>query len=121
MKKIIKPGKIPIKEHILQKSIVAYLRSRGYRTQCNDVFNAVKYINGENKRIIEISHLKAMGAGKGYPDLTAHCKDETIYIEIKTDKGRLSPEQKEWQEFFTRAGRKYIVARSVMDLMAAGI
>ena len=37
------------------------------------------------------------GDGKGYPDLTLVKGERLIFAELKSDKGRLSPEQVKWQ------------------------
>ena len=63
-----------------------------------------------------IRHQQGMGAHKGLSDLTALKDGETIYVEIKTPKGRLS----EWQEIFKHDieahGGRYIVCRSIEDI-----
>lgn len=35
-----------------------------------------------------------------------------LCIEMKTEKGRLSPEQKAWQQLAEEAGNRYVVCRS---------
>lgn len=63
-----------------------------------------------------IRHQQGMGAHKGLSDLTALKDGVTIYVEIKTPKGRLS----EWQEIFKKDieahGGRYIVCRSIEDI-----
>lgn len=44
------------------------------------------------------------GDGKGYPDLTLLRGGEQLVAELKSDTGRLSPEQRVWLEAFERAG-----------------
>lgn len=52
------------------------------------------------------------GDGKGYPDITAvHPRHGVIFAELKTDKGRLSPEQVEWVSALSRAGARIYVWR----------
>jgi len=38
------------------------------------------------------------GGGKGYPDLTLARDKEVLWIELKTETGLLSPEQRAWSE-----------------------
>ena len=44
--------------------------------------------------------------GKGFPDLTlVHPNGSVIFAELKADKGRMSPEQVEWQRIMELAAR----------------
>ena len=47
------------------------------------------------------------GDGQGYPDLTmVHRKQKRlVYAECKSDKGRVSPEQKEWLDDLDSTGK----------------
>lgn len=57
--------------------------------------------------------------GKGFPDLVAVREElaagkrrpRVLFIELKTDKGRLSKEQKEWHEELIGAGAEAYVWR----------
>jgi hypothetical protein len=61
----------------------------------------------------------------GEPDLRIFHQGKTVGIEVKSAKGTLSPEQREYRDWFERNGGIYIVARSVEDaingLLSAGI
>lgn len=46
--------------------------------------------------------------GAGYPDLTIAKGGEVMFWELKTNTGRQSPEQKEWQEVL---GERYYLLR----------
>ena len=61
-------------------------------------------------------HLQGVGCRKGFPDLTAMKNGQTVYIEVKTETGRLSAYQKEFQSICHKHGCTYIVARSVKDV-----
>ena len=61
-------------------------------------------------------HLQGVGCRKGFPDLTAMKNGQTVYIEVKTETGRLSAYQKEFQRICHEHGCTYIVARSVKDV-----
>ena len=50
--------------------------------------------------------------GKGWPDLVlTHPKHGVIFAELKTGRGRLSPEQTEWQTRLGDAGQRVFVWR----------
>lgn len=63
----------------------------------------------------EGNKLKRMGMSKGFPDLEI-CVPKNgfhgLYLEFKSGKGKLSPEQKEWGERLGEAGYKVAVVRS---------
>ena len=44
--------------------------------------------------------------GAGFPDLVL-VRDRVIYAEIKTDRGRLSDEQKVWRDVLLAAGQEW--------------
>ena len=46
------------------------------------------------------------------------CKYAGLCIEMKTDKGRQSPEQKQWQEMVEAHGYRYRVCRSLDEFMS---
>ena len=52
---------------------------------------------------------------RGFPDLTAFMP-EVVFIEVKSKKGRLSKDQKVFQELCEKAKTPYIVARSTDDV-----
>ena len=60
-------------------------------------------------------------ARRGWPDICL-LKSGTFYaIEVKTETGRLSEHQKALGQEIEANGGKYIVARSVDDLIHAGL
>lgn len=61
-------------------------------------------------------HLQGVGCRKGFPDLTAMRDGQTVYIEVKTETGRQSQYQKDFQRICKSHGCKYILARSVRDI-----
>ena len=58
---------------------------------------------------------------KGWPDICL-IKEGVFYgIEVKTDVGKLSPEQRELGAEIIANGGQYIIARSIDDVQAAGL
>ncbi len=60
---------------------------------------------------------QGLGSHKGISDLIAVKDGVTIWIEVKTAKGKLSRYQKEFQEQITTSGGIYIVARGPEDVI----
>lgn len=49
--------------------------------------------------------------GKGFPDLNLVRPGRVIYIEVKSDKGKQSPEQVEWERTIRASGAEYYLVR----------
>jgi hypothetical protein len=49
----------------------------------------------------------------GFPDIVATCGDRkmTVYVELKTETGRIRPEQVEWIRELRRSGQRAFIAR----------
>lgn len=76
--------------------------------------------NGGKRNAIEAAKLKQMGVRAGFPDLILLVPNKEYYymgIELKTQKGRQSEYQKEFQNEFGRIGAKYVVIRSIGEFM----
>ena len=50
------------------------------------------------------------GDGAGFPDLVL-VRDRVLFVELKTDRGRVRPEQEWWGDALARAGAEYHVWR----------
>jgi len=57
--------------------------------------------------------LKGMGLVKGVADMTYLSDFGAILIEFKTEEGKQSKDQKEWQKIVEYAGYKYVIVRSL--------
>ena len=76
-----------------------------------------------NQREI-VSALRGMGAtvidtsrmGQGYPDLTVGFQQRTFLIEVKSDKGKLTPQQTRFMNRWN--GRPVAVVRDVVEAYA---
>lgn len=61
-------------------------------------------------------HLQGLGSFRGLSDLQALKDGRSVFIEVKTPRGRQSEHQKRFQEMVEGAGLEYILARSVEDV-----
>lgn len=74
--------------------------------------------NGFNRMQQVIAN--AEGVTKGVADLILHIPTQDFFslaIEMKTDKGKQSKEQKIFQRYFEAAGGKYVIVRSFDDFV----
>jgi type IV secretory pathway VirB9-like protein len=60
--------------------------------------------------------IKKMGGKRGIADLILIYDKRTIYLEIKTEKGKQSKEQKEFQEICKKNNQPYFVVRNVDEV-----
>jgi hypothetical protein len=92
-------GKHVQPETLILRQVSDYLRAAGYY-------------------VVRIQ--QGLGAHKGIADLVVMRGGRTIWVEIKTPRGRLS----EWQERFAQAvadaGCEYVVVRSLEDAIRLG-
>lgn len=51
---------------------------------------------------------------KGWPDLVLVKGKRVLFVELKSDKGRLAPEQMLWQDALSRAGQAVLIWRPKM-------
>jgi len=66
--------------------------------------------NGELRTKRDAAKLKAMGVTPGIPDIVMIADGKTYGLELKTKKGRLSPEQQSMLETFQNVGALSAVA-----------
>ena len=110
-------------EHQIQKAICNLLH---YQLPADATFWAVP--NGGTRKLttlkngkkvsLEGRRLKDEGVKAGVADLMILWRGKLICLEVKTDKGRQSPSQKEWALTITQCGGLYHVVRSVDDVKA---
>ena len=95
-------------EHNIQVGIVQYLRLRG--------FEVFAIPNGGRRDAVTGAKLKAEGVSAGVADLIILLPiGNALFVEVKTAKGRQSPEQKAFQERVESLGFNYVIWRSVED------
>ena len=71
----------------MQKAVIDLARLHGYR-----VVHFPKAQGGRDGRWMTA----VAGDAKGWPDLTCVSEKRIVFLEIKSQRGALSPEQKEW-------------------------
>ena len=103
-------------ESVIQQSCVAWFRLQ-YPKLALLLF-AVP--NGGARRRIEGAIMKGEGVTAGVADLLLLYPSKGYHglcIEMKSEKGRQQPSQKEWQTLAERAGYKYVICRSLGGFM----
>ena len=76
--------------------------------------------NGARRDRINGQRLKAEGMVAGAADLillVPNSRGQILCIEMKTERGRQSPSQKDFQTAIENVGNKYVVCRSVDDFI----
>ena len=59
---------------------------------------------------------QSLGSTPGIADLVAVADGRTVWIEVKTQRGRQSPAQEQFEWAIKKAGGEYILARSEEDV-----
>ena len=109
------------KEDDLQISCVRYFDSKIQPKNPHLKLFAVP--NGGKRNVIEAAKFKRMGVRAGIADLVLlngyfDIVPETIFIELKTEKGKHSDNQKEFETWCCKFGYRYITVRSLDDFIA---
>ena len=66
----------------------------------------------------EAARLKTCGVKKGTPDGLVVWRGQPVFIELKSERGRLSPAQKSFHGYLRQAGAQVEVVRSLEQLEA---
>lgn len=99
--------KIPIKESQIQKQVLDYLRLR--KIFCFKLNNTGVYKKATGSYI--------PSGIIGLPDIIAFIRNEVVFLEIKTEKGKLSDGQKAFQAQCEKNRIEYHVIRCLEDAM----
>lgn len=99
-----KPRRGWSREDHFQSEIIAILRERGVKTILCDM-NGRNVLHGKKKQLL--------GADKGDPDFHIVLRGRVIYVEVKTDEGKQSKEQKTTQLLLTSLGHDYYLCRGI--------
>jgi hypothetical protein len=73
------------------------------------------HVQNKARNAVEGNKFKAMGVVKGVSDLILILPSRVIFIELKTEVGKQSPEQEQFQEKVQRRGHLYIIIRSLEE------
>lgn len=98
-------------EHKIQVALMDYLAIAGRRD-----LHWFAIPNGGHRHIRQASKLKAEGVRRGTPDLCFMLPAGKVgWLEMKTVKGQLSPEQKRFRDIAQQLGHLWAMAKSVDD------
>lgn len=73
--------------------------------------------NGGSRNAIEAAKLKGMGTRAGIPDILILCNSQLYGLELKTERGRLSPLQRLMLDELRRAGARVAVSYGLDDAL----
>lgn len=73
------------------------------------------HVNQKSRNAIEGNRMKAMGVVPGVSDMILLRPGDIIFIEMKTETGVQSAEQKKFEALVTGLGFKYIIVRSLLS------
>jgi hypothetical protein len=98
-------------EEAVKRACLEYLRLKGYApVRINN--GAVKMPSGRFVRFTDTD---------GVADILMAANGDAWAVETKSDTGRLSGDQKAFREYWQGSGGRYVVARGIEDLQAAGL
>ena len=103
----------PLSEEQIHRAVAEHLDRRSRR----DVawFHAA---NGERRDKAAAGRLKAMGVKAGIPDLCVIVSGRPLFLELKTERGRLSPAQQQCHAGLRAAGAVVEVAFGLDDAVS---
>ena len=105
-----------LSEADLQRKVVQKLRIHGAIPILTDAVGpALHFISDKKKRLSFINFQKARGWDKGIPDLIVIWKDEVLFLELKFNSGKLSPEQLAWKNRLESNGYQYACWRTLEE------
>ena len=100
-------------EYGLQKGVAEFFE---YKATPGLAWLAIEV--GGYRHPAEAARLKACGVKKGTPDGLVVWRGQPVFIELKSERGRLSPAQKSFHEYLRQAGAQVEVIRSLEQLEA---
>lgn len=103
-----------MRENDVQNSICEYL---AYRKHCFWRQNTVGIYDASRKTYRSLPKY----AMAGVADIIVIDNGHAIFLEVKTDKGRQSKNQKDFENYVTKHGATYAVVRSIEDVRALNL
>ena len=104
-----------MKENKIQAEIYQWFNNN-YCLKNNDPQCCIFAVpNGGTRNLKEAMTLKATGTLSGVSDLIVLLPNKILFIEVKTDIGTQSKEQKNFQERVEKLGFEYHLVRSLED------
>ena len=103
-----------ITENKIQQEIVMYYRN-AYCLKHHTPRNIIFSVPNDSKNAVEQMRKVATGLYAGVSDLIMIHFGKVYFIEVKTDTGRQSPKQIEFQQIVQNQGFKYHVVRNLED------
>ena len=97
-----------------QAAVMKWSRQPEIRSKWPELALLYHIPNGGTRDVIEGRHLKQQGVKRGVPDLclpVARGTYHALYVELKTDTGRETMEQKWWGERLKGQGNMWQVCR----------
>lgn len=76
------------------------------------------FLNYNNPRSAKNGyHLKAIGLISGVADMSLLTRNGIVFIEFKTEKGKQSELQKQWEQQITAFGYSYVIIRTQQQFL----
>jgi len=101
-------------ESRIQQEIVRFYRNK-YCLKHHFPRHVIASVPNDGKNYKEQSVKLQTGLMSGFSDLIVIRPNETIYVEVKTYKGKQSPKQIEFENTVTALGFRYIIVRSLEE------
>ncbi len=104
-------------ESVIQRAVIKRLAAKGYVAV--SVPNGSWLAGDKLQRIKQMAAMKADGLLVGFPDLIVIGTNRIGFMEVKTDKGKVSPAQTMVRKILEDKGHNYAVVRSQDDAIEA--
>ncbi len=107
-------------ESTLQITIISMLRTLYSDYVINLSLNGISIPTDIKTKTLIINQMKKEGMEKGMPDLLLYLPNgKVLNMELKTDKGKQSPDQVDVQNRLTKLGHNYYIIRTVYEAFNA--